>query len=73
MLQFNSAKAMNEVSREKRSEFLKKRISDAANTGGFDITLPIYQINRGDIKILRELGYKCNYNVDTITIGWENV
>ena len=73
MLQINSAKAMNEVAREKRSEFLKKRISDVANTGGFEVTLPTYQINRKDIGILRELGYKCNFNVDTITIGWENV
>ena len=73
MLQINSAKVMNEVSKEKRSEFLERCISEAANAVGFEVTLPTYQINRKDIGILRELGYKCNFNVDTITIGWENV
>ena len=73
MISIFSAKFMHDVAKEKRSKFLEKRISEAANTGGFEVTLPIYQINREDIKILRELGYECNYDFDSVTISWENV
>ena len=73
MLQINSAKFMHDVAKEKRSKFLEKCISEAANTGRFEVTLPTYQVNRKDIGILRELGYECNYSLDSITISWENV
>lgn len=73
MIDIFSAKYMNDVAIEKRSKFLEKCITESANAGGFEVTLPTYQINRKDIGILRELGYECNYSLDSITISWENV